>query len=183
MDSLKKIVLATLFYFYNHFVTHIPSYGIRHFYLRKILRYKIGKNSAVHMGCFFTGQKFTMGDNSVVNRDCYLDCRAGILIRDNISISPQCYIISQGHDPQSPFFDGTSGLVTFDDYAWIGARALILPGLTIGKGGVVGAGSVVTKDVEPFCIVAGNPAVFIRKRTTDLQYTINWFPYFDTDIM
>ena len=50
------------------------------------------------------------------------------------------------------------------DYVSIGARAIVLPGVTIGEGAVVGAGAVVTKDVEPFTVVGGNPAKFIKKR-------------------
>lgn len=54
--------------------------------------------------------------------------------------------------------------VYIDDDVWIGARVIILPGITIGKGSILGAGSVVTKDVPPFSIVAGNPARIIRNR-------------------
>ena len=56
------------------------------------------------------------------------------------------------------------GRIDIEPYVFIGAKALILPGLTIGEGAVVGAGSVVTKDVEAWIIVGGNPAKYIRKR-------------------
>ena len=52
---------------------------------------------------------------------------------------------------------------------WIGARAIILPGVTIGEGAVVAAGAVVTKDVEPWAVVGGNPAKFIKKRVLKEQ--------------
>ena len=54
--------------------------------------------------------------------------------------------------------------VTIGDDVWIGARAIILPGVTIGQGSIVAAGSVVTKDVEPFSVVGGNPARVIKVR-------------------
>ncbi|OAD21548.1 chloramphenicol O-acetyltransferase, partial [Candidatus Thiomargarita nelsonii] len=60
---------------------------------------------------------------------------------------------------------------------WIGYRALILPGITLGEGAVVGAGAVVTKEVEPYTIVGGNPAQFIKKRQTDLEYTLKYQPW------
>lgn len=54
--------------------------------------------------------------------------------------------------------------ITIGDGVWLGARAIILPGVTIGEGAVVAAGAVVTKDVEPWAVVGGNPAKFIKKR-------------------
>jgi acetyltransferase-like isoleucine patch superfamily enzyme len=68
------------------------------------------------------------------------------------------------------------------DHAWIGARAIILPGVTVGEGAVVSAGSVVSRDVPPYTIVAGNPAEVIGQRTRDLRYRTRYFPFFDTDI-
>jgi acetyltransferase-like isoleucine patch superfamily enzyme len=57
--------------------------------------------------------------------------------------------------------------VTIDDDAWIGAGAFVLRGVTVGKGAIVAAGAVVTKDVAPFCIVAGNPAIVVRELSPD----------------
>jgi len=54
--------------------------------------------------------------------------------------------------------------VCIEDDVWIGSRVILLPGVRIGKGSIVGAGSVVTRDVEPYAIVAGNPARKIRSR-------------------
>ena len=54
--------------------------------------------------------------------------------------------------------------IVIDDNAWVASRAIILPGVVIGKAAVVGAGAVVTKDVEPWTVVGGNPAKFIKKR-------------------
>jgi len=64
--------------------------------------------------------------------------------------------------------------VVIEDYAWVATRAMILPGVTIGQGAVVAAGSVVTKDVEPKSIVAGNPARCIRERKGIQRYTLNY---------
>ena len=52
-------------------------------------------------------------------------------------------------------------------YVWVGRRCIILPGVTIGKGAVIAAGSVVVKDVEPFAVVGGNPAKFIKYRNIE----------------
>jgi chloramphenicol O-acetyltransferase type B len=70
---------------------------------------------------------------------------------------------------------------------WIGRRAIIMPGIRIGDGAVVGAGSIVTKDVASYAIVAGNPARFIRSRFTDAQIEslleIRWWEWSDEKII
>ena len=83
-----------------------------------------------------------------------------------------------GHDPQSSDFADRGGDVVIGNRVWIGYRAIILPGITIGEGAVVGAGAVVTKDVEPFAIMAGNPARKIGERSKELSYRLNYDPIF-----
>lgn len=180
--SLKKWIVALTFYLYNQWIGRLPGYRFRRWYLVTILGYDIHRTAAIHMGCFFTGRHLKIASNTVINRNCYLDCRAGITIGTNASISPECYIISSGHDPQSPDFSGKDGPVVIDDYVWLGARAMILPGVILGKGSVAAAGSVVTRNVDAFTIVGGNPAKFIKPRNNDLRYQLKWFPYFNTDI-
>lgn len=64
------------------------------------------------------------------------------------------------------------------DYVWIGARATIMPGVTIGRGAVIATGAVVTKDVPEMAIVAGIPARVIGQRRSALKYTLNYSPFF-----
>jgi len=182
MLKFKKIIVAFTFYFYNNWVGRLPSYRIRRWYLTTILKYQIHPTAAIHYGCFFTGAHLQVGAYTVINRNTYLDCREGIVIGENVNISPECYILTAGHDPQSPTFSGKNGKVFIDDYAWLGARTMVIAGVTIGKGSVAAAGAVVTKSVADHTIVGGNPATFIKQRTTDLQYQNNWFPFFNTDI-
>ena len=66
-----------------------------------------------------------------------------------------------------------------EDYVWIGTRAIILPGVRIGKGAVIGAGSVVTKDVGEYEFVAGNPAKFIKRRNKNLEYNCKYLKWFE----
>ena len=82
-----------------------------------------------------------------------------------------------GHDPQSSTFGDRGGDVIIGDRVWIGYGALVMPGITIGEGAVVAAGAVVTKDVEPFTIVAGVPAKPIGQRNRDLTYELNYDPW------
>jgi acetyltransferase-like isoleucine patch superfamily enzyme len=134
------------------------------------------------MGCFVTGVKIAVGNHTVVNRGVYLDGRAGVTIGDKVNVSHQVLIQSLTHDPQCPNFNCEVKPVVIEDYVWLGARALVLPGVTIGKGAIVGAGAVVAKDVPPFTIVVGNPAREVGKRSQKLSYTPRYFPFFDTDI-
>ena len=88
-------------------------------------------------------------------------------------------IYNTEHDINDPNFNPVFGEVIIEDYVFIGPRAIILPGVEIGKGAVVAAGAVVTKDVPPFAIVGGIPAKIIGERKTKkLNYKIGramWF--------
>lgn len=131
------------------------------------------------MGCrFLNGRKVFLGDGVILNFGTLLDGRVfEIRIGKDVSIGPEASILTLGHDPQSREFGDKGGKVVIGDRAWIGYRAIILPGVTIGDGAVVGAGSVVTKDIEPFTIVAGNPAKMIGERRKDLDYELNFAPW------
>ena len=182
MTRMRSFAVALTFYVYTEFLSHLPSYGLRNWYLKHILRLKIGDGAAIHMGCFFTGRQVSIGSHSVINRDCYIDGRGEVEIGDNASISPGAYIISLTHDPSDEQFGVIGKKVTIGDHVWIGARAIITPGVVLGKGGRVGAGAVVTKSFEPYSIVAGVPAQLIGRRNANTDYTLSYFPYFNTDI-
>jgi acetyltransferase-like isoleucine patch superfamily enzyme len=183
IGTLTRFWLSVLFYTYNGFLTNFPSYKLRIFYLRNVLKIKIGRDTAIHMGCFFAGRNIEIGNNTVLARKCYLDGRVGMItIKNNVSIAPEVYILSLTHEKDSPLFETQSKPVLVEDYCWIGVRALILPGITLKRGAIVGAGAVVVNAVESFSVVAGNPAKLIGKRSEDLQYTLKYFPLFNTDI-
>ncbi|MGA2625210.1 MAG: acyltransferase [Bacteroidota bacterium] len=182
MLTVYKFLGALLYYTYNAVITHVPVYWIRHFFLRMFLKIKIGTKSAVHMGCFFTGRNITIGNHTAINRRCYLDGRTSLKIGDCVSISPEVYIMSLTHNPQDPAFPAVGKEVVIEDYVWIGARAMILPGVTVSRGCVVGAGSVVTKTFPPYSIIAGMPAKVVGERNQNLNYRVDYFPFFNTDL-
>jgi maltose O-acetyltransferase len=165
MMNTRIFAGAILAYGYNHWAGKFPSRRVREIYLRGWLG-KIGCNTGVQMGCrFLNGRKVFIGERNVINFGCLFDGRKfEIRTGRNVSIGPEATILTLGHDPRSATFADRGGDVEIGDRAWIGYRAIVLPGVTIGEGAVVGAGAVVTRDVEPYAIVAGNPAKKIGER-------------------
>ncbi len=176
--NLKTILGALGSYLYRSVIGMIPCHGIREAYLRIYLG-AYGAGSSVQLGCsFLNGPRVCLGERNVINFGCLFDGRKfAIRTGCDVSIGPEASILTLGHDPQSPGFADRGGEVVIGDRVWIGYRAMILPGVTIGEGAVVGAGAVVTKDVEPFSIVAGNPATKIGERCRDLTYRLDFRPW------
>jgi len=174
-SSFVLICKSFLFYFYNYWITRFPCHALRVAYLRYVLGLEIGEQTFIHMGClFYAGVK--IGRNSVIGRECHL--LGDITIRNNVSITAQTYIFSATHDKDSPDFSAYSKPVIIEDYAWIGARAMVLPGVHIGRGAILGSASTATRDIPDFCISAGSPAKRIGQRSQDLTYKLVYFPYF-----
>ena len=142
----------------------VPLHSVRKFFFR-FAGVKIGKNSYIHMGVrFFLPINITIGEGTIIGDHVFLDGRAFLRIGNNVDIASQVLIYNSEHDVDSEGFDPIEEPVEIADYVFIGPRAIILPGVKIGKGAVIGAGAVVTKDVEPFKIVGGVPAKVIGER-------------------
>ena len=147
------------------------------------MKISIGQHTAIHMGCFFAGSNISIGSNTVVARSCYFDGRVGkVCIGNNVSIAPECYILSMTHKTNSPTFDWIAKEVVIEDYVWLGARCMIMPGVIAQIGSVLAAGAVVSRDVEAYTIVGGVPARKIGTRVKDLDYSLSYFPFFNSDI-
>lgn len=166
-------------YITNHIISRIVFSRVRLFWYRKVMKFLIGKGSSILTDFkIATTSNLIVGEHTVVNNGCRFDNRFPITIGDNVSITYGTAIFTKGHDIDDPYFRTKGAPVVIDDYVWICANAIILPGVHIGKGAVVLTGSVVTQDVEPYQVVGGNPAKFIRMRLTDLRYELNWDPWF-----
>jgi maltose O-acetyltransferase len=163
---------------YNSIVSSLPSRKIREAYLRVWLG-SFGTGTGVQRGCqILNGRKVHLGQRAVINFGCLLDGRVyPIRIGNDVSIGPEATILTLGHDPQSPDFADRGGGVLIGDRAWISYRAVVMPGVEIGEGAVIGAGSVVTRNVPAFAIVAGSPARIIGERRRDLSYHLNYRPW------
>lgn len=108
---------------------------------------KIGKNCSIQPRCIFD----------------YSHCNL-ITIGNNVIIAPEAYLLAHDASTKSDLGYTKIGRIDIEDNVFIGARALIMPGVTVGENSIVAAGSVVTKNVRPNTVVAGNPAKEITSR-------------------
>lgn len=126
---------------------------------------KIGRKSHIHMGTqFFNPGNIKIGQGTIIGQNAFLDGRAKLSIGNHTDIASDVLIYNSEHDINSEDFAPIYGEVEIGDFVFIGPRAIILPGVKIGKGAVIAAGAVVTKDVGEFEIVGGVPAKVIGER-------------------
>ena len=168
-----KLFLKSIYNFVLwQIVPYIPSHTIRKSILR-LLGCKIGKNVALYHGFEIRDpKKLIISENTIIGFKSVLDARCGLFIGKNVNFSSEVMIWTLQHEYNSSDFSSSGGKVIIEDYVWISARAIILPGITVGKGAVVAAGAVVTKDVPPYTMVGGIPAKVIGKRTENLTYSL-----------
>jgi maltose O-acetyltransferase len=114
-----------------------------------------------------------IGANVVVNNKVLLDGRGGLVIGNNVDIAEETIIWTAQHDYNDDYHKYITAKVEIADYVWLASRAMVLPGVFIGKGAVIAACSVVTKDVNAMDVVAGIPAKVIGKRKSNLMYTLH----------
>jgi putative colanic acid biosynthesis acetyltransferase WcaF len=159
--QLWWIVQASLFRGSPQFM-----YGWRRFLLR-VFGAKIGKRVLVRGTARITYPwKLTIGDYSWVGDFAELYTLGPIEIGSSAVVSQNAYLCTGSHDFRSPTFDICLRPIRVEDEAWVAAGAFVHPGVTIGRGSVVGARSVVDKDTEPFAIYMGAPAVKVGTRAS-----------------
>lgn len=135
---------------------------------RRVLK-SCGEGSNIERGAFFPAGMVSLGARSGIGIDAQI--KGPVTIGDDVMMGPEVVIFTTGHefeDTTRPMREQGSTahqLVTIGDDVWIGQRAMILPGVTIGTGSIVAAGAVVTKDVPPRSVVGGNPARALRMRS------------------
>lgn len=167
-------------------VGYVPFHHVRRFFYR-LFGMKIGSGSTLHMmGRIYDPRFIEIGKDSIIGERFSLDGRrqlpnslGGLWIGDHVDIASEVMIWTSQHDIRDPNFKPIEKPVTIEDYVFIGPRAIILPGVKIGRGAVIAAGAIVTKDVAPLSVVAGVPAKEIEKRDeSQLKYRLGrarWF--------
>lgn len=161
-------------YIPNSVLSHIPFWCIRKTWLSTIGT-KIGRRTLIMKdNTFMSPRGLSIGNYTHINRGCTIDARGGITIGNSVSISHNVCLMTGGHDYKSSNFQGVYKRIVIEDHVWIGVGAIILQGVTIGRGAVVCAGAVVTKDVPPHSIVGGIPAKVIGTRPSYMDYKCIW---------
>ncbi|EKD48281.1 MAG: acetyltransferase [uncultured bacterium] len=113
-----------------------------------------------------------IGDDVFIGRNNLFQSRDKIIIGKHVNISGYSFFLTGSHDVRSSDFKSIYAPIKIGDYVWIGTNCTILPGVTIGDGAVIGAGSVVTKDIPSYKIAVGSPAKPIADRMKNLNYKI-----------
>jgi len=171
LSQIREKVLTRLHSYYLDFVllclhitTTLPSHTLRNFCWR-LAGVSIGAKSTLHTGVrVFDPSGIKIGKGTIIGYRSFLDGRAPLTIGDHTDVASEVMIYNQEHALNAEDFHAVDGPVSIGNYVFVGPRAIILPGVTIGNGAVIAAGAVVTKDVAPFSIVGGVPAKEINKR-------------------
>lgn len=188
-QSIKQKINKNRYYFIEGLKRYasvktgwLPSQSLRKWIYRHVFLMNMGEDVVIYGRTeIWEPHKVTMGKGSIVSDKTFLDGRFGIEIGENVNMGIDVKIFTNQHDVNSPSFstEGKYGKVVIGNRVWLSAGSIILPRVTIGEGAVVAAGSVVTKDLEPFGIYAGIPARKIGERNKNLTYNLEgnhlWF--------
>lgn len=171
---LKRWLFGTYSFLENllRIVLELLPQPLRYWVFKALLA-RLGAHSMIDYQTYFRYPwKIRIGNGVWINRGCefYASMLAGnahITIGDHSALGPRVRVLSATHNYRHLTLPDQAFSVTIGRHVWVGAGATILPGVRIGDGAVVAASSVVSHDVAPFCIVAGNPARFIKHRELD----------------
>ena len=160
--------------FLIHLVSlHMPLWTIRKLVFT-LAGVKIGQGTTIHMGTkFFNPQGVSVGEDTMIGDRAFLDGREKLIIGSHVDIASEVMVYNSQHDINDEYFRAINAKVEIGDYVFIGPRSIILPGVTIGRGAIVAAGAVVTRDVDDYKMVGGVPAKEIGERQNkDLHYRL-----------
>jgi acetyltransferase-like isoleucine patch superfamily enzyme len=165
-------------YILNHVVNRIPLAGAR-MRLYGALGVQFDEISSAHISLgveMWLGGRLAMGARSTIGQRSYIDARGSIRLDADVSIAREVAVLTATHVPDDASFAARLAPVHLHRRCWIGMRALVMPGITVGEGAIIGAGAVVTSDVDPYTIVGGVPAKILRRRREPMSYQLDWRP-------
>lgn len=157
----------------------VPLHSFRRLFYR-LAGMRMGGGSTIHMGArFYEPKHITIGQGTIIGDHVTLDGRATLTIGNHVAFASEVMVFNSQHDMADPHFTAVSKPTVIDDYVFVGPRAIILPGVHVGKGAVIAAGAVVTKDVPPRAMMAGVPAKKIGDRPlAELHYRLGRYRLF-----
>lgn len=161
--KLLRVVWLTVYYLAYRF-SPVPLHAWRCFLLR-CFGAKVGAGAHPYPSAkIWAPWNLEMGPGSCLSRevDCYSVGK--VVLGEGSTVSQYSYLCSASHDYQDREFPLTAGAIVIGRKAWVAADAFVGPGVRIGEGAVVGARAVVTRDVDPWNVVAGNPAKYVKMR-------------------
>lgn len=164
---------------YNLAIGGVPFHAVRQQWL-KACGMHIGKHVCLMRATtIIRPERISIGDRTIIGMQCFLGGEAGLTIGSNVNISSYAVLLGGRHDVNDPKFSSILEPMVIDDYVWIATRATVTGGVHIGRGAVVAAGAVVTKDVPPYAIVGGVPAKKIGERDPNAcVYQFKYRPWF-----
>jgi acetyltransferase-like isoleucine patch superfamily enzyme len=172
---MKRSTILHLYTSYSFFLNliylllELMPHPVRILVFRLLLG-NLGNAPLIDYGTYFRyPKKIKIGNNVSINRGCelyaaYLAKDGTITIGSNVALGPHVKVFAGGHDYTTIEMVVTAGPVVIHDLVWIGGNSTILPGVRVGEGAVIGAGSVVTRDIPPYTVAVGNPARAIKIR-------------------
>lgn len=153
---------------------HVPSHSIRRFFYRRA-GLTLPQTSSIHWRAeFYAPERITIGEYTTIGDSAFLDGRSGLVIGSSVNLGSHVTCWTRQHDIDAADFAEVGGPIRIEDYAYLGSACIVLPGVTVEVGGVVAAGSVVTRDVPAYTLVAGVPARVVRTRSRDLDYRLGY---------
>jgi len=166
-DKGAGSVKGVIWYFVNvlFFINPMnPLSGLKKFLLR-LFGAKIGNNVLIKPAVNIKFPwKLSIGDNSWIGERVWIDNLTEVSIGANVCISQGAMLLTGNHDYKKESFDLIIGKITLEDGAWIGAKSVVCPGVTVKSHAILSVNSIATKDLEAWQIYQGNPAIKVRKR-------------------
>ena len=171
MNPVLRNALRIIIYLYYILYS---KFGILASQVRYVPGIEFPDDSLIYWRCrYVSPEGIHVGHNSIISNDAFLDGRNGIFIGNNVQIGAEVRIYTMRHKLDGPTFTETRGNpVHIMNWVYVANRVTIFDGVRIGEGAVVATGAVVTRDVEPWTVVGGVPAKFIKARPM-VKYTLD----------
>ena len=162
----RGFITRALWYFVNvaYFKSGFPINGIKLFWLR-LFGAKVGNGVVIKPGVNIKYPwRLSIGSHVWVGEKVWIDNLGDVVLEDNVCISQGAMLLCGNHNYKKTTFDLMVGDITLRQGAWIGARSVVCPGITVGSHAVLSVGSVATQSLEDYTIYQGNPAMPVKKR-------------------